>query len=344
MKSLTILHLTLLLLLMCQHLGVAQGSSPENKKSHETAAVLYREGYNSILKKKWDEARSVLADLVRRFPQSEYVDDAEYWSAYALSQTTPDLATKVYSEFLRKHPESSYADDVNADLLRLYAHTLREASSPQGAQHPKAAAEVAAKMKQSYIAGLEHSMQTFNLVATSWLLYEKEEEADPITRLRIAALRSLTREAKDPSSLILMKKLALDPKEPVPLRIAACEAMSAFEEKEYLPVFLEMFRMDTSAGLQIRIIQLIGRQTKDKQAATQALVTLYKSFPSGHTRQLEVTLYIIAEIGNEPAVELLSQVAESSQNYDLRNKAVYYLGNIGGVKARAALQRILEHR
>ncbi|MBI3586796.1 MAG: HEAT repeat domain-containing protein [Ignavibacteriales bacterium] len=64
--------------------------------------------------------------------------------------------------------------------------------------------------------------------------------------------------------------------------------------------------------------------------------------PKERTRSLESVIYAVASIGNDQAVDFLGKVAKTSENYDIRRRAVYYLGNIGGDKARAVLLEILK--
>ena len=49
-------------------------------------------------------------------------------------------------------------------------------------------------------------------------------------------------------------------------------------------------------------------------------------------------------MGNDKAVDFLKNVAMSDEDFDLRRDAVYYLGNIGGEKARSALYEILKSK
>ncbi|MBI5471185.1 MAG: hypothetical protein HY961_02435, partial [Ignavibacteriae bacterium] len=42
----------------------------------------YKAGYNLVLEDKWKEAMEKFAELKTKFPNSAYVDDAAYWSAY----------------------------------------------------------------------------------------------------------------------------------------------------------------------------------------------------------------------------------------------------------------------
>jgi HEAT repeat protein len=55
-------------------------------------------------------------------------------------------------------------------------------------------------------------------------------------------------------------------------------------------------------------------------------------------------VYEVADVGNDRAVEFLLRVAKSDADYNLRSDAVYYLGNIGGDKARTALYEILKSK
>jgi hypothetical protein len=93
------------------------GAEPMNQ--NDPGYELYREGYKLILSEHWDRAQLVLDELIVRYPRSDYVDDAYYWSAYALRHVNRETSAKLYREFILKHPESSYYDDAVADLNEL---------------------------------------------------------------------------------------------------------------------------------------------------------------------------------------------------------------------------------
>ena len=80
---------------------------------------LYKEGYNLILGEHWAEARKKFAELKEKFPESSYVDAAEYWSDFALKHIDAKKAIKAYESFVRDFPSSSYLDDAVADLASL---------------------------------------------------------------------------------------------------------------------------------------------------------------------------------------------------------------------------------
>ncbi|MEK9136038.1 MAG: outer membrane protein assembly factor BamD [Bacteroidota bacterium] len=95
--------------------GVYEMDEPgENKK--DPAYKTYKEGYDAVLDERWDNAIKKFAEVASKYPKSEYLDDAEYWTAYALSHTNRKKAIAAYEEFIHKYPRSSYEDDDLADL------------------------------------------------------------------------------------------------------------------------------------------------------------------------------------------------------------------------------------
>ena len=71
------------------------------------------------------------------------------------------------------------------------------------------------------------------------------------------------------------------------------------------------------------------------------LVDLFNAIPKDRTEQVQTIFYSIAEVGNDKAVDFLTTIGLGYDDYELRRDAVYYLGNIGGERARAALYEIL---
>ena len=79
----------------------------------------YQEGYHCILGEKWTEAREKLKSFMKKYPKSQYIDDARYWSAYALKRIDRKNAVGAYVRFITEFPNSRYYDDAVADLTEL---------------------------------------------------------------------------------------------------------------------------------------------------------------------------------------------------------------------------------
>lgn len=80
---------------------------------------LYREGYHFVLSEKWVDARKKFVEFIKKYPKSEYLDDAHYWSAYALKHIDRKKAVNDYISFITKFPNSRYYDDAVADLTEI---------------------------------------------------------------------------------------------------------------------------------------------------------------------------------------------------------------------------------
>jgi HEAT repeat protein len=146
---------------------------------------------------------------------------------------------------------------------------------------------------------------------------------------------------EDEKSFRTLKEVALDPKQHQQLREAAMVSLAHFEDHDVLPVFVEIAKNDTSQDLQTYAIDCISERDKDKNKTVRLLVDLFNAIPKDRAEQVQTIFYSIAEVGNDKAVDFLATIALGYDDYELRRDAVYYLGNIGGEKARAALYEIL---
>ena len=103
---------------------IAWSWSPAPDPQADPAYASYREGYGLILDEKWEEARRRFRELISKHPDSRYVEDAQYWSAYALMQTDRKNALDAYRKFINSYPYSGYIDDAIADFTRMQVEAL----------------------------------------------------------------------------------------------------------------------------------------------------------------------------------------------------------------------------
>jgi HEAT repeat protein len=167
------------------------------------------------------------------------------------------------------------------------------------------------------------------------------EEMDPNIRLKMDALYALGETREDSVSFRTLRDVAVDKTQPRALRESALDALSNFTHFDVLPVFLDVVKKDTSEEVQNMAIDYIGQISKDKNRLAETLRDLFYAVPRSRTEQLQTILSSIAEVGNDKAVDALAHVARTDNDYDFRSDAIYYLGNIGGERARTVLYEIL---
>jgi hypothetical protein len=290
------------------------------------------------------------------------MDDAEYWNAYALSHINWKKAVDAYNKFIRKYPKSSYVDDVLADLGNLDQeitisvsgdsnHVVVLSSGNKYSYGVLPTAVVAEGQMRKAEAMFQRQMDrhSFRLdrlripPMASFRGYEMEK-LDPDTRVRIEALEAISEAKDDEKAFVTLKEVALDRKQPIALRCASLDALTDFKKFDILPVYIDLAKNDTSEKIQTAALQYIAEGSKDKNKSVEVLVSLYNATPRERNRKLQTVLFIIADVGNDKAVDFLANVARTEENYELRSDAVYYLGTIGGEKARSALYQILRNK
>ena len=326
---------------------------PDNQD--DAGYALYKEGYNLILEEQWNEARKKFGVVISKHPKSDYVDDARYWSAYALMQTDRKKAIEAYKKFIEGYPKSSYYDDAVADLGQLKAGVfVMTPGAPNVKVTPLPHGEgfeyefgPNSRQFERQMLRMERQMSRMRITSphlTAFAPRAEREKIDKETRLKMEALYALGDGKENEKAFQTLKEVAVNPKQPNPLREAAMDAIAQYEKYDVLPVLVEIAKNDTNQSIQSYAIDYIGEHGKDKNKTVETLVDLFYTLPKSRKEQTQTIFYAVAEVGNDRAVDFLTKVALSHDDYDLRSDAVYYLGSIGGEKARAALYQILRSK
>ncbi|HLX12471.1 MAG TPA: HEAT repeat domain-containing protein [Bacteroidota bacterium] len=340
--------------------------------------TLYKDGYSKILDEDWTSARKTFAELMSKYPKSKYVEDASYWSAYALRDSDKKKALEAYKAFIQKYPKSTYFDDAIADMDGLgLPHRVHSSGHSITVEIPDGDS---AGQKVEYfnmdhgnstaysygfgygegirpmvwstnraMRGLQHKLRSmrapragvYSVTPRPWIMGD-DDTVDQRTQVKMEALEALGETKEDSTSYNTLKDVALDKSQPRQLRETAMDALANFRKFDALPVFIEVAKQDTDQEIQSSAIDYIGSLSKNKDRSVETLIELYNLLPKDRADQREQIFHSIAEIGNEKAVDFLTNVAKSDPDYEMRSEAVYYLGNIGGDKARAALYEILK--
>jgi hypothetical protein len=362
--------------------------APENH--NEPGFELYQKGYHLVLDEKWTEARKNLQTFIKKYPRSGYVDDACYWSAYALKHIDRKSAIDAYIRFITKFPNSRYYDDAVADLTELsngHPVTIGRYIDDEGTRVYVSGEGRGISLDSSGAVIRDHSDSivvdrhgkplkrsgkgfefSFGYAPRALDVHEKslsalsralghlrfppfiapfgpmasDQHLDKTTRLKIQALQALGESKDDSGAFVALRKVALDGSNANPLRVAAMEELSDMQISDPLPVFVDIAKRDTDKEIQNFAIDEIGLLSKDKNRSVETLIGLFDAIPKIREDRREEIFFSIAEVGNDKAVDFLSRVARSDENYDLRGQAIYYLGSIGTPKARTALLEILQ--
>ncbi len=339
---------------------------PQADDEKDPAYASYKAGYSLILDEKWSEAMKKFSEVKTKNPKSDYLDDAAYWSAYAQRRLDKKKGIAAYELFVENFPESSYIDDAIADMNdddvnvvvsaggntfdikgpRRGSYSYSYGSDARASEQAMRAAELAMRNADRELRRSGIRMRSSARAPLAWG-YDNdrtEKKLDSKTRLKLEALRALGDDEEDKEAFQTLKEVALDKSQPVILRRTAIESLEDFQKFDAATVLLDVARSDADEYVRIAAINALGDATRDKNKAVDNLIALWNGTSKGREKQFETLLYVIADVGNEKAVDFLVKVAQTNESDDLRSDAVFYLGNIGSPKSRAALIQILKSK
>lgn len=346
----------------------------------------YKNAYADILREDWQRAFEKMEKIVNRFPESSLKDDAEYWSAYALSFLDKDRALSSYQNFIKHNRGSRYYTDAIADLAELKIKDHNKSAADWHNRQIKVyvknnsmiEGEGIKKIKintdkivigdgpeslivgngkitirgdgNSYsysynISSNTKSMERVLRYHTRRLnrLSESSERIDPkhITKRReINVVVDAGEIEENEDCFLKLKNIVLDSRQPLDTRETALINLSAFKNIDVVPVFIDVAKRDTSEDIQFMVVDILSNNEKP----ISVLIDLFNSIPNKRKQQREMVFYRIAENGGDEAIDFLEKIAVFSEEVDLKNQAIYFLGSIGGPKAREALSKILNEK
>jgi len=300
---------------------------------------MYKSGYSLILNEQWEEACERFRELLNSFPESRYTDDAMYWTAYARSHHDQfEDALDAYQALIEEFPNSQYFDDAVADMAEIEQRSQINELRDELEEQARGLATQRDALRNSREERETIERQYRRLTWQYRTPTADRPELDPETQLRIEALRALEQGGEDPVSLQILREVALDKANPVPLRVNAVEILSESDMDGTLPVLVSLVKDDTSMVRHVAL-EYIAQAPEEK--SVDALIDVFQYVPDDGDINARV-FYMIAEVGNDKAVDFLAVVASTNNDIDLRREAVYYLGAIGSERARTALRVILQ--
>jgi hypothetical protein len=100
---------------------------------------LYNQGRSLIFEESWTKARGVFESLARRYPDSTYLDDALYWTAFSLyEEGKPEMGYQTLRSLVSRYPDSPWNEDARALMVRCAEAALKLKGSEDGARSARA--------------------------------------------------------------------------------------------------------------------------------------------------------------------------------------------------------------
>ncbi len=170
-------------------------------------------------------------------------------------------------------------------------------------------------------------------------------KTDPQERVRLAAVYSLGSSFQENPEVVnqALEDLAADRTQPRLVRQTALSQLGERGKALDAGFLATLASGEPDEDIQQMAIHVLGKVAQGRAKSFAVLTSLFRSIPDDRLGSKDVLLFSVASIGNDEAVDFLASVARSNASDSLRERAVYYLGNIGTEKARNALLEILRH-
>jgi HEAT repeat protein len=272
---------------------------PAPWSTRDPADSLYRLARRAMADENYRRAAEAFADLVDRYPRSDYAGDALYYRAYCLYQLggLRDLrdAADAIDQQARDYPEASTRDD---------ARTLRTRIEGAQARHGDADAAKRVQEKASQL-GQERGCP--------------KDDDDP----RIYALQALMQMDAESAIPILRQVLAKRDSCSESLRKQAVFIVSQKRSDEATNLLLQVARADPSPEVRADAIQWLGQARSPRAAA--ALDSIAANATDDDV--LDKAIFALSQTRDERSDAALRRIAaDEHKSTHARTQAIFWFG------------------
>jgi len=290
-------HICLLLTLIL----LLSGAFFAQEKAQEKE--LFEKAKKSIYEKEWQLAINELNLLTQQYNESELLDDSLYWLAYSLDKMGDSLrdvqrqidtkqgAVEKLNALIQQYQESSWADD--AKVLRI-----------------QIAEELVNKGMPTYRKYINGSLQS-------------EGNVDPDEELKLMALSALINMDEE-KAFPMLEKIVRGDSSPK-LKKQALFVLSQHENEKVPPLIMELALNSKDQELRDQAVFWLGQREDDESVET--LLKLYDK--AGSNRSKEHMLLSFAQNDNPKARAKLIEIAKKESDLEIREKAIFWLGQSG---------------
>jgi len=259
----------------------------------DDANKLYQEAYKLVTDKNWDKAISTFEDLLDKYPDSSWRDDATFWICYANDKKgrKKEMSFECYEDFIRHFDNSKWRDDALQNLAKI-AQDLKNDGKPEFLEQVKIMEnEMNDELSLAAIRALSSRGNKKSLESIIRIFDTNKNER--LRKKMIYIIGSFGSDTGNLESDIASKKL-MDIAENDPdmdVRNEAVFWLSDNDPTEEIAEFLQKIALN------------------DKEYKVQ-----------------KKALFSLSEMNNEFGIPYLYKIAEDHSNDDVRANAIFWIG------------------
>jgi HEAT repeat protein len=307
----------------------------------DPADSLYRAARAALDRRDYRAAADLFAQLPDRYPRSGYAADAYYWRAFSLYRvggtTQLHLALRSLDLQRDRFPKAATKGDAKA-LTRRIQGELARLGDPVAAAQVARAAEALAQQPTPPVPPTPPAMASLPVPPTPPTEPDDDERCsneDDDTKL--AALNALMQMDDERARPILQRVLARRDAGSVCLRRKAVFLIAQESAEGSEDILLASARSDPDSEVREQAVFWLSQVGSDK-----AVVALDSILRQSKDRALqEKAVFALSQHGSDRALQAIRSYAERPDvPSDLREKAIFWIGQTGGKENEAFLRTL----
>ena len=296
----------------------------------DPADSLYRAAREALNRGDYKRAAAMFRDVERKYPQSQYVADAMYYQAFALSRTgnERDLRTAldVLKEQQRRFPDAPSGTDAGTLAVRIQG-ALAHRGDPEAMRQLIEAAGTGSGSSVGSGSGTGSGGSAAGGAGigagrggrSGSSACPSEDDDDDI---RMAALNALLQMDSERAIPILKQVLAKRDECSVALRRKAVFLVAQKQSDESATILLDAARNDPDVEVRRQAVFWLSEVHSDR--ALNALDSILNGSKDEEVQ--EKALFALSNTNTARGTEILRTYAQSNAPEELRAKAVFWLG------------------
>jgi HEAT repeats/Tetratricopeptide repeat len=334
----------------------------------DAADVIFRSGRDLITDQEWAKAQEKFNQLIATYPNDKNVDAAMYWMAYAMNkQSKTDQCRQTLAQLLEKYPNTSWREDARLLLAQTLAgHYVYEATPTPGFSIIEGVGNgTGVGIGRAPVAIAAPSGN-----ATIWALEPDDDAAgDDPCEFKIVVLQALFQTDVQRGVVAATEWLKPGSTQTVRCKGAALSLLGRYGGKAVTPVIIGVARNESDLKLRARAISALGATNDDsvidalrefalnakesdiieaslyalsKHSGERAIPVLVELASSSNrpTTLRKIAISSIATRPGEPAVDALLRIYDADQTPEIRRTVIAGFGNRKSERAGAKLLEI----
>ncbi len=323
----------------------------QSQNSSEASAKVFRAGRDFIGDENWKSAAEKFQSFIESYPKDANIDAALYWLAFAQVKLEKfGEASGQLQRLLKKYPGSNWADDARALQIQIDSRLGNNQGIGQGLSNDDEEIKIVALealFRSNPERGLAYVSNMFKPGANysrhmkeagiEFIRRFGEEKAVPMlieiirnerdTELRKAAIETLGRTGDERAFDILVELVRNSTDDD--LSNSAVFAISRFKSERSRPVLFEMARSAKSLEVRKNAIFYLAREGDD--AVLDELMRLYDAESNVEVKKQIV--FSLRRMNSPRSIAKLYEIASGNGDVEVRKDAIHWIGQRGDAEA-----------